>query len=92
MEFHLPKLPLELETLSNWLSKESFDFHYNRHHKSYIGTLNTLIHKDEKMKSLNLEEILLLSSTGTLFNNAAQTWNHSFFWLSLYLNFYLNKI
>ncbi len=78
MTFQLPKLPYELDALVPYISKETLEFHYGKHHQAYVNNLNNLI-KDDKR---TLEEIIL-TSEGAIFNNAAQIWNHTFFWNSL---------
>lgn len=70
-----------MDALEPYLSAESFQFHYGKHHQNYVTNLNRLIHKTE-FHDMPLEEIVRRSS-GAIFNNAAQTWNHSFFWNSM---------
>ena len=79
MEHKLPQLPYELDALSPHLSKETLEFHYGKHHQTYITNLNNQI-KGTEFENLSLEEIVKKSSGG-VFNNAAQTWNHTFYWL-----------
>lgn len=79
MEHKLPQLPYELDALSPHLSKETLEFHYGKHHQTYITNLNNQI-KGTEFENLPLEEIVKKSSGG-VFNNAAQTWNHTFYWL-----------
>ena len=81
MEHQLPKLPYPLEALEPYISAETFKYHYGKHHKAYVTKLNELI-KDTKFEKLELEEIIKMSE-GALFNNAAQHWNHTFFWSCL---------
>lgn len=76
--FKLPQLPYETDALSPWLSSESFDFHYGKHHKAYIDKLNAAI-EGTPDQDATLESIVGKASGG-LFNNAAQAWNHTFFW------------
>ncbi len=76
MEHKLPQLPYELDALSPHLSKETLEFHYGKHHQTYITNLNNQI-KGTEFENLPLEEIVKKSSGG-VFNNAAQTWNHTF--------------
>ena len=78
MEHCLPKLPYEINALEPHMSQETLSFHYGKHHQAYVNKLNGLI-KDSKFESMTLEEIVL-ASEGGIFNNAAQIWNHSFFW------------
>ncbi len=78
MTFQQPDLPYELGDLGKFVSKETMDFHYNKHHKAYFNNLNKLIEgKPESEKSL---EAIIQTSSGPIFNNAAQAWNHVFFW------------
>ena len=81
MEHKLPVLPYALDALAPHLSKETLEYHYGKHHQTYITNLNNLI-KGTEFENADLEEIVKKSSGG-LFNNAAQTWNHTFYWLSL---------
>ena len=81
MEHKLPVLPYALDALAPHLSKETLEYHYGKHHQTYITNLNNQI-KGTEFENADLEEIVKKSSGG-LFNNAAQTWNHTFYWLSL---------
>lgn len=81
MDHLLPPLPYEMDALEPHLSAESLQFHYGKHHQNYVTNLNRLIHKTE-FHDMSLEEIVRRSS-GAIFNNAAQTWNHNFFWNSM---------
>lgn len=78
-EHKLPELPYALDALEPHLSKETLEYHYGKHHQTYITNLNNLI-KGTEFENAPLEEIVKKSSGG-LFNNAAQTWNHTFYWL-----------
>lgn len=78
MSFTLPELPFAKDALVPHMSVETFDYHYGKHHNAYVNNLNNLI-KDTKFEKMSLEEIIL-SSEGGMFNNAAQVWNHTFFW------------
>src|SRR5271165_2672872 len=81
MAFTLPPLPYEKTALAPHISAETLDFHYGKHHQAYVTNLNKLVEgKPEATKSL---EDVILSSEGPLFNNAAQVWNHTFYWSSL---------
>src|SRR5437868_2576698 len=81
MAFSLPPLPFEKNALVPHISEETFEYHHGKHHKAYVDNLNKLIEgKPEASKSL---EEIIKSSEGPLFNNAAQVWNHTFFWSSL---------
>ncbi|MBC7715074.1 MAG: superoxide dismutase [Fe] [Rhizobacter sp.] len=81
MTFKLPELPYAKNALVPHMSEETLEFHYGKHHNAYVNNLNNLI-KDTKFEKMSLEEIIL-SSEGVVFNNAAQIWNHTFFWNSL---------
>jgi Fe-Mn family superoxide dismutase len=76
--FELPKLPYELDALQPYISKETLEYHYGKHHQAYVTNLNNLI-KDTEFASMSLEDIIMKSSGG-MFNNAAQVWNHTFYW------------
>src|SRR5690606_13584125 len=78
MAFELPPLPYAKEALEPHMSRETLEFHYGKHHNTYVEKLNGLI-KDKPEESKSLEEIIR-SSSGPVFNNAAQVWNHTFFW------------
>jgi Fe-Mn family superoxide dismutase len=78
MAFELPKLPWAKDALSPHMSAETLEYHHGKHHKAYLDKMNAAIQGTDKEK-LSLEE-LVRSAEGPLFNNAAQTWNHSFFW------------
>ena len=80
--FKLPTLPYAKTALAPFLNEEQMSFHYDKHHKTYIDNLNKLIETDSSLKGKSLEEIVL-SSTGGTFNNAAQMWNHTFYWLNM---------
>jgi superoxide dismutase, Fe-Mn family len=78
MPFELPKLPYAKTDLAPHLSEETFNYHYEKHHQTYVTNLNKLTEgKPEAKKSL---EELVRTTEGGLFNNAAQVWNHTFFW------------
>jgi Fe-Mn family superoxide dismutase len=81
MEHALPALPYPLDGLQPHISKETLEFHYGKHHQTYVTNLNNLI-KGTEFESASLEEIVKKSSGG-VFNNAAQIWNHTFYWNSL---------
>ena len=78
MEYKLPPLPYAMDALEPAMSKETLEFHYGKHHRAYVKELNNLI-KGTEFENATLEQIIRKSS-GPLFNNAAQTWNHTFFW------------
>lgn len=81
MTFTLPELPYKKDALIPHMSLETLEFHYGKHHNAYVVNLNNLI-KDSAHQNKSLEEIIR-SSEGPVFNNAAQIWNHTFFWHSL---------
>ena len=78
MEHTLPPLPYAKDALQPHISAETIDFHYGKHHQAYVTNLNKLIAATPFEKS-TLEEIIL-KSEGGIFNNAAQVWNHTFYW------------
>lgn len=81
MEHTLPELPYPKNALEPYISAETLEFHYGKHHKAYVTKLNELI-KGTKYEFMPLEEVIL-TSDGPIFNNAAQIWNHTFFWQCL---------
>jgi superoxide dismutase, Fe-Mn family len=81
VEHKLPALPYAMDALAPHISKETFEFHYGKHHQAYVTNLNNLI-KGTEFESSSLEDIVKKSSGG-IFNNAAQVWNHTFFWNSM---------
>lgn len=78
MPFSLPPLPFNKNALKPHMSEETLEFHYGKHHQAYINKLNELT-KGTEFEKMSLEEIIKKSSAA-IFNNAAQTWNHTFFW------------
>ncbi|USQ13824.1 superoxide dismutase [Fe] [Legionella lytica] len=78
MTFTLPKLPYEMDALAPHISKETLEYHYGKHHQAYVNNLNKLIPGTE-FESMSLEDIIM-KSKGGVFNNAAQIWNHTFYW------------
>lgn len=78
MVHELPALPYALDALAPTISKETLEYHYGKHHQAYVTNLNNLIPGTE-FENLSLEEIVKKSSGG-IFNNAAQVWNHTFYW------------
>jgi superoxide dismutase, Fe-Mn family len=86
MAFELPPLPYPKTALAPHMSEQTFDFHHGRHHQAYVTNLNNLI-KDSPLASQSLEELITGSYKDTtktgVFNNAAQVWNHTFFWSSM---------
>ena len=82
MAFTLPELPYARDALEPHMSKESLDFHYGKHHKTYVDKANGMI-DDTEFANASLEEIIKNAGPGGLFNNCAQIWNHTFFWNGL---------
>jgi len=81
MNFELPPLPYAMDALAPLISAETLEFHYGKHHHSYVTNLNNLI-DDKPEAGQSLEEIILRSE-GPVFNNSAQAWNHMFYWRSM---------
>ena len=81
MAHTLPPLPYALDALAPTISKETLEYHYGKHHQTYVTNLNNLIPGTE-FENLSLEDIVKKSSGG-VFNNAAQVWNHTFYWNSM---------
>lgn len=81
MAIELPALPFERNALEPHISAETIDYHYGKHHKAYVDKLNELTPGTE-FADMSLEEIIK-KSDGTIFNNAAQVWNHTFYWYCL---------
>ena len=73
-----PELPYDLKALDPFVSEEQMDYHYNKHHATYFKKLNGLV--DGKPESEQDLRDVVIGSTGGVFNNAAQAWNHTFFW------------
>lgn len=78
MEHTLPPLPYAHDALQPHMSKETLEYHHDKHHNAYVTQLNTL-QKGTEFESMPLEEIIKKAS-GPIYNNAAQIWNHTFFW------------
>lgn len=78
MAIELPPLPYPRDALAPHISAETLDFHYGKHHQTYVTNLNNQI-KGTEFEALSLEEIIR-KAQGGMFNNAAQVWNHSFYW------------
>ncbi len=81
MSFTLPALPYATDALLPHMSPETFEFHYGKHHQAYVTNLNNLVGGTE-FAGLSLDDVIKKSS-GPIFNNAAQVWNHTFFWSCL---------
>ncbi|MGE3619068.1 MAG: superoxide dismutase [Acidimicrobiia bacterium] len=80
MAFTLPELPYAKDALAPHISQETLEFHYGKHHKTYVDNLNNLTGGEKSDADL---EAVILESDGGVFNNAAQVWNHTFYWNSL---------
>ena len=87
--FELPKLPYEKNALEPTISASTISFHHEKHHQTYVTNLNNLV-KDRNFSSLSLEEIIKKTANDltetAIFNNAAQVWNHTFYWHSMQQN------
>jgi Fe-Mn family superoxide dismutase len=79
MEHTLPALPFPMDALQPHMSRETFEYHYGKHHQAYVTNLNNLI-KGTEHESLGLEAIIKKAPAGGIYNNSAQVWNHTFFW------------
>lgn len=84
MAFELPKLPYSLKALAPMISEETMQYHYGKHHQTYINNLNGLI-VGKPYEHMMLEDIVMMSAgfDQPVFNNAAQAWNHTFFWMCM---------
>ena len=78
MPFELPALPYALNALEPYISQETLEYHYGKHHQAYVNKLNALVPGTE-FEGQSLEEIMM-KADGGIFNNAAQVWNHTFYW------------
>jgi Fe-Mn family superoxide dismutase len=78
-EYQLPDLPYAHDALEPYVSQETLEFHYGKHHAAYIEKLNKLI-EGTKFVGKTVEDIITQAEPGPLFNNAAQAWNHTFYW------------
>jgi Fe-Mn family superoxide dismutase len=81
MAFELPPLPYEMDALAPHISKETLEYHYGKHHQTYVTNLNNLTEGTDDANA-SLEDIIQ-KADGGLFNNAAQVWNHTFYWNSM---------
>lgn len=81
MAFELPKLPYEMDALEPFISKQTLEFHYGKHHRTYVDNLNRLV-QGTPFENSSLEEIVR-NAEGGIFNNGAQVWNHTFYWNGL---------
>ena len=86
MPFELPELPYAYDALQPYMSRETLEFHHDKHHKTYVDTANKLL-QGSGLEQKSLEEVVRITAHDSeqkkLFNNAAQHWNHSEFWLSM---------
>ena len=82
MTFKLPELPYALDALAPIMSRETLEYHYGKHHQRYVDNLNKLVAGTD-LEHKSLEDIIKASKSGGTFNNAAQVWNHTFFFRSL---------
>lgn len=80
MKHELPQLPYEMTALEPYISAETLEYHYGKHHKAYVDNLNNLIVGTE-FENVSLEDIVKKAPAWPIFNNAAQVWNHSFYFL-----------
>jgi len=78
MAYELPKLPYDLDALEPYISKETLEYHYGKHHAAYVTNVNKLTEGTE-FATAGLEEIIKRAEGG-IFNNGAQVWNHTFYW------------
>ena len=83
MVHQLPELPYPKDALAPHISAETIEFHYGRHHRAYVDNLNKLIAGSPLEKETTLAGVVRKASPGPVFNNAAQAWNHSFYWKCL---------
>lgn len=81
MRFELPELPYEMNSLEPYISRETMEYHYGKHHRSYLANLNKIV-QGTKFKNLDLQTIIKISD-GQIFNNASLVWNHTFYFESL---------
>lgn len=82
MAFSLPELPYAKTAFGDLISEETFNYHHGKHHNAYVGKANELVAADASLQGKSLVE-LIKSSSGGLFNQVGQIWNHSFYWLCL---------
>lgn len=86
MTFVLPDLPFDKNAFGDVISGETFDYHHGKHHKAYVVKTNAMIADDKTLSGASLNEVISAAKTkgnAGLFNNAAQIWNHSFYWQCL---------
>lgn len=80
-KYTLPELPYELDALEPHISKETLEYHYGKHHKEYVDNMNKLV-PGTPFENMDLEETIR-NSSGAIYNNASQLWNHTFYWHSM---------
>ena len=78
----LPQLPYAYDALEPHIDAKTVEIHYDKHHRTYVNNLNTLISGTE-FENKDLETVIKTAPSGPIFNNAAQIWNHTFYWESL---------
>ena len=81
MHFELPELPYEITALEPYVSAKTLEFHYGKHHKIYLTNLNSLI-RNTRFENADIKTIIK-EADGPLFNNAAQVWNHTFYFTGM---------
>jgi Fe-Mn family superoxide dismutase len=81
--FSLPPLPYSIDALEPHISRETLEYHYGKHHKTYVDNLNKIADTNVEVASKSLDELVKTAPKGPVFNNAAQIWNHTFYWNSL---------
>lgn len=79
MAFELPPLPYGMNALEPHISQETLEYHYGKHHRAYVNKLNELTQNTE-FANQSLEDVIKKTQSGPIFNNAAQVWNHTFYW------------
>jgi Fe-Mn family superoxide dismutase len=82
MAFELPALPYAPDALAPHISEQTIGFHYGKHHQTYVTNLNGLVAGTE-LEGKSLEDVIVAAEPGGVFNNAAQVWNHTFYWHSM---------
>ena len=82
MAFSLPDLPYPKDALAPHISPETLEFHHGKHHAGYVAKLNAAVEQDASLQGKSLEEVIK-AAKGGVYNNAAQVWNHTFYWNSM---------
>lgn len=83
MVYTLPELPYPKDGLAPHISAETLEFHYGKHHQAYVDNLNKLLAGNPLGNEASLEDVVRKAPQGPIFNNAAQVWNHTFYWMGL---------